>query len=179
MSGPGPLPSTNDIVLKKKILSLREHYDLADRNGVKIGEAEGNFFQLPAKFVVKDSIGGELMHIDGKILSLRKEFTFHDSSGMALGIIKKKLVKLIGEEYWVEKDGVEFMRIYGDFTEHDYKMVANGVQVATVHRKWLAIRDTIGLSITGEVDYRIVLGALIVIEHIEVTEREREHAHNR
>jgi len=113
MSGPGPLPSTNDIVLKKKILSLREHYDLEDRNGVKIGEAEGNFFQLPAKFVVKDSIGGELMHIDGKILSLRKEFTFHDSSGMALGIIKKKLVKLIGEEYWVEKDRVEFMRIYG------------------------------------------------------------------
>jgi uncharacterized protein YxjI len=175
-SSSSSLLAANDIILKKKILSLREHYDLEDRNGAKIGEADGNFFQFPAKFNVYGASGSQVvMHIEGKLISLRKEFTLHDVSGAALGTIKKKLVKLIGEEYWIEKDGVEFMRIYGNFTEHDYKMVASGVEVATVHKKWIAIRDTIGLSITGDVDHRIVLGALIVIEHIEVTERAREH----
>lgn len=169
------LLGASDIVLKKRILSLREHYELEDRSGSKIGQAEGNFFQFPAKFVVRDVTGAELMHIDGKLISLRKEFTFHDSSGAAIGTIKKKLVKLIGEEYWVEKNGIEFMRVYGNFTEHDYRMVVAGVEVATVHKRWLAIRDTIGLSITGDVDHRVVLGSLIVIEHIEVTERAREH----
>jgi uncharacterized protein YxjI len=48
-------------------------------------------------------------------------------------------------------------------------MEVNGVQVATVHKKWFSVRDQIGLSITGEgVDHRVLLGALIVIEHIEV-----------
>jgi uncharacterized protein YxjI len=168
-TGSSPLLETNEIVLRKKILSIREHYDLEDKNGNKLGEADGNLFQFPAMFVVKDLNGLEQMYIEGKIFSLRKQFSFHDSSGKDLGTIKKKIVKLIGEEYWVERSGVEFMRIYGNFTEHDYVMQVNGLDVASVHKKWFDIRDQIGLSIIGEVDHRIVLGALIVIEHNEVT----------
>ena len=69
------------------------------------------------------------------------------------------------------------MRIFGNFTGLDYQMEANGVQVATVHKKWFSVPDQIGLSITGEaVDHRVVLGALIVIEHIEVTGRARDNS---
>jgi uncharacterized protein YxjI len=67
------------------------------------------------------------------------------------------------------------MRIYGDFTEHDYQFEVDGVLVASVHKKWITLRDQIGISITGEVDHRIVIGAVIVIEHIEVTERQNQH----
>ena len=56
------------------------------------------------------------------MVSLRNEFTIYDNQGAELGTIRKKIVKLIGEEYWMEKGGVEFMRIYGDFTEHDYRI---------------------------------------------------------
>ena len=171
MSQPNYLLEANDFIMKKKILSLREHYDLEDLTGTKIGEAEGNLFQVPAKFTVIDTHGLEAMHLEGKILSLRKQFTFYGSSGEELGTIKKKIVKLIGEEFWVEKDGVEFMRIYGNFTEHDYQMEVNGVQVASIHKKWVTLRDKLGVSIIGNVDHRIIIGAVIVIEHIEVTEK--------
>jgi uncharacterized protein YxjI len=174
MNSTNSLLGVNDIVLKKKILSVREHYDLEDVNGTKLGEADGNLLQFPAKFVVIDANGSELMHLEGKIFSLRNQFTFYDNSGVELGTIKKKIVKLIGEEFWVERDGVEFMRIYGDFTEHDYQMQVNGVQVASVHRKWVSIRDTLEVSITGDVDPLVVIGAVIVIEHVEVTERQHQ-----
>ena len=175
MSDVNSLFGINDLVLKKKILSVREHYDLEDRSGVKLGEADGNLFQFPAKFVVVDTHGSELMQVKGKVLSLRSQFTFYDDAGEELGTIKKKLVKLIGEEYWVEKNGVEFMRIYGDFTEHDYQMENNGVQVASVHKKWVSVRDQLGVSITGEANHRVVIGAVIVIEHVEVSERQSHH----
>jgi uncharacterized protein YxjI len=171
MSDINSLLRINDLVLKKKILSMREHYDLEDRTGTKLGEADGNLFQLPAKFVVIDASGSELMHLEGKLISLRNQFTFYDNAGKELGTIRKKIVKLIGEEFWMEKDGVEFMRIYGNFTEHDYQMQVNGVQVASVHKKWISVRDQLGVSITGEVDHRMVIGAVIVIEHVEVSER--------
>jgi uncharacterized protein YxjI len=174
MSIPNFLLETNDLVLKKKILSVREHYDLEDRAGIKLGEANGNLLQFPAKFVLTDTHGLKLMHLEGKIFSLRNQFTFYDNAGVELGTIKKKIVKLIGEEYWVERDGVEFMRIYGDFTEHDYQMEINGVPVASVHKKWVTVRDTLGVSITGDVDHRVVIGAVIVIEHVEVTERQHQ-----
>jgi uncharacterized protein YxjI len=168
----GSISAGNDLVMKKKILSLREHYDFEDRDGNKLGQAEGNFFQFPARFVIKDGSGSEFMHIEGKVFSIRRQFTFYDPSGEELGTIKRKIVKLVGEEYWVEKDGVEFMRIYGNFTEHDYQMTLNGTQVALVHKKWFAVRDQIGLSISGDIDHRVAIGAVIVIEHIEVTERQ-------
>ena len=174
-----PILEANNFIMKKKILSLREHYDFEDLTGTKIGEAESNFFQVPAKFSVNDTHGLEAMHVEGKILSLRKQFTFYGASGEELGAIKKKIVKLIGEEFWVEKDGVEFMRIYGNFTEHDYQMEVNGIQVASIHKKWVTLRDTLGVSITGNVDHRVIIGAVIVIEHIEVTEKNSSNSSGR
>ncbi len=137
----------------------------------KIGEADGNILQLPAKFVVLDVCGSELMYLKGRVLTLRYEFSFFDNIGLELGTIKRKILKLVGEEFWVEKDGVEFMRIYGNFTEHEYRMEVNGVEVASVHKKWISVRDQFEVTIAGDVDHRIVLGAVIVIEHVEVTER--------
>ncbi len=122
-------------------------------------------------FDVKDINGLELICIEGKILSLRKQFSLHDDNGKHLGTIKKKLIKVTGKEYWIEKDGIEIMRIYGDFVLHDYLIQVNGGNVASLHKKWAAVRDEIGLSIVGEVDHRIVLGALIVIEHNEVSDQ--------
>ena len=171
MSAPNFLFEINDLVMKKKILSVREHYDFEDVNGAQLGSAEANFLQFPPKFAVADNHGQELMHLQGKMVSLRNEFTIYDNQGAELGTIRKKIAKLIGEEYWVEKNGVEFMRIYGDFTEHDYQMEVGGVPVASVHKKWVTLRDEIGISITGEVDHRVVIGAVIVIEHVEVMER--------
>ena len=165
------LLEANDFIMQKKILSAREHYDFLDLQGNKLGEADGNLVQVPPKFSVKDTHGIELMRLQGKVFALRKDVTFYGSAGEELGTVKKKIAKLIGEEFWVEKDGVEFMRIYGNFTEHDYKMDINGVQVATVHKKWATVRDTLGVSITGNVNHAVVIGAAIVIEHVEVTQK--------
>jgi len=155
----------------KKIMSLREHYDFKDRSGNNLGEGDGNFFQFPAKFTVLDQNGAEWMHLNGKLISIRREFDLFDPSGNQLGAIKKKLIKLVGDEYWVEQNGVELMRVYGNFIEHDYEFEINGSQVAQVHLRWLTIRDTYGVSITGDVDPRLVIGSVIAIEHEEVTER--------
>lgn len=172
VSGSSMLLQTNDIVMKKKILSLTEHYDFEDLQGNKLGEGDGNFFQFPAKFRVLDN-SGEVMHVDGKLISIRRQFNFYDNSGNELGEIKKKLMKLIGQEYWVEQNGNQFLRIYGNFVEHDYRFEINKQTVAQVHKKWVAMRDTFGVSINGDVDHRIVIGSIIVIEHEEVSERNR------
>jgi uncharacterized protein YxjI len=166
-----PLLNTNEFVMTKKILSLREHYDFASRDGTKLGEGDGNFFQFPAKFVVPDANNSEVMHLTGKLFSIRKEFDMHEPSGNLIGLIKKKLLVLVGSEYWVVQNGIDYIRIYGKFTEHDYRMEVNKVQVAQVHKKWVSLRDQFAVSLTGTVDPRIVIGSVIAIEHEEVTEK--------
>ncbi len=158
--------------MNKKIMSLREHYDFEDPSGRKLGDGEGNFVQVPAKFVVVSLVGNqeqELLHINGKVISLRHEFHLFDPNGSELGTMKKKIAKLMGSEYWLEQNGRELMKIYGNFSAHDYSMSINGQPVAQVHRKWVSMRNQFGVSITGEVDHRLVIGSAIVIEHLEVT----------
>jgi uncharacterized protein YxjI len=165
--------------MKKKIFSMREHYDLEDPSGTKLGEGDGNFFQMPARFSVVSEVPGstatEVLRIEAKLISLRHEFTLYEPSGAPLGSMKKKIMKLIGQEYWLEQNGVELMRIYGNFTDHDYKMSIGGQQVAQVHRKWVSVRDQFGISITGKVDSRLVIGAVIVIEHLEVSQKQNSN----
>ena len=136
--------------MQKKILSTHEHYDFNDRQGNSLGVAESNLVQIPPKFQVKDTHNVEIMRLQGKTLSLRHEFSLYDSNGEELGNIKRKIAKLVGEEFWVEKNGQEFMRIYGDFTEHEYQIEVSGQTVATVHKKWVTLRDQMGVSITGK-----------------------------
>ncbi len=174
-AGGGSLLQLSEFTMNKKILSVREHYDFQDRSGILVGQGEGNLIQLPAKFEVYDANRSELMNIQGKLVSLRHQFTFHDNAGSEIGTIKKKLMKLFGEEYWIEQNGNEFMRVYGNFTEHDYRMDVNKQPVAYVHKKWVSVRDSFGVSITGNVDHRLVIGAIVVVEHLEVAERRNRH----
>ena len=123
-----------------------DHYDLEDRNGIKLREADNNLFQIPARFVVKDINDSKLMYTEGKTFSLRKEFSLYDNADKFLGTMKNKLPKLKGHKYWIERNGVDFMWIFGNFTGLDYQMEVNGVQVASVHKNWFSMRDQIGLS---------------------------------
>jgi len=165
------LLDTNQFIIQKKILSAHEHYDFLDLQGNKLGEADGNLIQIPPKFQVKDSHDMELMHMQGKTLSLHREFTFYGEGDETLGTIKKKVVTLGHQEYWVEKDGQEFIRIWGDFTAHEYQIEAAGQPVAAVHRKWVSLRDQMGVEINGDIDHRLIIGAVIAIEHVEVTQQ--------
>ena len=164
------LLDASDFIVQKKILSAHEHFDFLDLQGNKLGEADGNLVQIPPKFQIKDAHGLELMHLQGKTISLHREFTLYGQGGEELATIKKKVATFGGQEYWVEKDGQESMRIYGDFTNHEYQMEETGQAVAVVHRKWVSLRDQMGISITGNVDHRVVIGAVIMIEHVEVSQ---------
>jgi uncharacterized protein YxjI len=164
------LLDASDFIIQKKIPSAHEHYEFLDLQGNKLGEADGSIVQVPPKFQVKDTHGLELMRMQGKTLSLHKEFILYGQGGEALATIKKKVATFAAQEYWLEKDGQEFMRIYGDFTNHEYQMETAGQTVAAVHRKWVSLRDQMGVSITGNVDHRVVIGAVIVIEHVEVSQ---------
>jgi uncharacterized protein YxjI len=172
-SGSGPtIFSANEIVMKKRILSLREHYDIEDGSENRLAEGEGNLIQLPANFRVWDPRSSqEIMRIEGKLFSIHNQYTFKDNLGVELGTIRKKVLKLFGDEFWIDRNGQEIMHIQGNFWEHEYDLEMNGKVVAHVHRDWLSLRDRYGITILGEVDRRLVIGAAIVIEHIEVEER--------
>ena len=59
---------------------------------------------------------------------------------------------------------IYFCKQFWDFTEHDYQFEVDSAPVASVHKKWVKLQDQIDISMTGEVDLRVIIGAVIVIE---------------
>jgi uncharacterized protein YxjI len=74
----------NEVVMKKRILSVREHYDFQDPQGAPLASAEANFLQMPPVFVVTDTHGSELIRLQGKMVSIRSEFAIYDNQGVNL-----------------------------------------------------------------------------------------------
>ncbi len=163
--------NTNEIVMKKRVLSLRDRYDIEDRAGNKLAEAEGKLVEIPAKFLTKDPrTGTTILRIEGMELSLRNQFSFLDDHDQELGIMKK-IKDLDGEHFSIERNGSELLHIYGDFLQHDYGMRHDQRKVARVHCDWSPLSNQYGISILGEVDHRLVIGVAIVIDQIEDSER--------
>ncbi len=50
-------------------------------------------------------------------------------------------------------------------------MTVDQAEVARVHKTWVSVRDQFDISITGNIDSRVVIGSVIAIEHEEVTEK--------
>jgi uncharacterized protein YxjI len=181
------LLEANEFIIIKKILTVRRHYDFLDVQGNTIGEADGSMVQIPPKFNVFDSRGIEVMRLRGKVLSNDKIYTFYDSVGEQIGTIRE--IFQAGEvRFLVEKDGQQLMSIHrqpsskstleslvslpnpDEFLEPllNYVIEVDGQTVAKFYRKWPAIRNKIKLSITREVDHRLVIGSVIVVEYVDV-----------
>ena len=179
------LLEADELILIKKIISVRRHYDFMDRQGTKLGEADGNIVQVPPKFRVIDNHGVEIMHLQGKAFSNQKDYIFYSPSGEEIGIMRASFEK-DELQFLVERNGEQFMFIHRELSSkplleelvtlpnpdeflqglQDYVMEIGGQTVAKVRRKWLSVRNQIELSIIGEVDHRLIIGALIVIEHV-------------
>jgi uncharacterized protein YxjI len=180
------LLEASDLILIKKIISIRRHYDFMDRQGTKLGEAKGNIIQAPPKFRVIDNHGVEIMNLHGKVFSKQKYYAFYSSSGEEIGIMRAIFEK-DDLQFLVERNGEQFMLIHRETSskplleelvtlpnpdeflqglQEDYVMEIRGKTVAKVHRKWLTVRNQLELSIIGEVDHRLIIGAVIGIEDV-------------
>ena len=182
------LLEANELILVKKILSVRTHYDFVDVQGKKLGEADGNLVQNPPEFTIFDSKDVEIMRLQREQLPKNKDYTFYSYSGEKIGTIKQ-ISGTDAAQFLVEKEGRQLMKIYPENSSKStleslvslptpeelfrpllkYIMEADGQIVATVQMKWRpTIRNQVELSIIGNVDHRIVIGGLIVIEQVAV-----------
>jgi uncharacterized protein YxjI len=105
----------------------------------------------------------------GKVLTVRPTFEIYDSQGL-LAVVKKKMLKLLGSEWWLEDNsGNEIARIKGNITEHNFVVQSpSGSEIAQVHKKWVSIRDSYGIEILGQdITPYIIVAYVIAMDHAE------------
>jgi uncharacterized protein YxjI len=159
-------------IIDQKLLSLRDTYIIRDSRGEEIGRAVKKFLSLGPKITVYDEKGDPVARLEGRAFSLRGNIRFIDWRGRTWGVLKKKILKFIGSEYWFEDDnGNKIYRVKGKFTHHEYKILheETGEPLAEISKKWLTIRDAYGIRILDKEKLHpfIAIGTTLAIDLIE------------
>jgi uncharacterized protein YxjI len=159
-----------EFTVDQRLLSVRNTYVLKNRLGEQLGFVKQEFVSLGPHFWFEDNSGTHLGDIDGKIITVHHEYEIKNKDGQVKARIKKKIMKLLGSEWWMEDaDGHEIARIKGNITHHTYEMVApDKATIAKVHLNWATIQDEYCVEIVKQgFDPLLVLGYAIAMDHVE------------
>ena len=156
--------------IEQKLVALRDTYGVKDLNGNLLGYVKAKIISMGPKFWFEDTNGVQLGEIDGKIVSIHNEYDVKDQNGQLKAKIKKKILNLMGSEWWMEDaQGQEIAKVKGNYTEHEYTILSSdGSIIAQIHKKWVTIKDSYNIEITRpDFDHFLILSYVIAMDHIE------------
>jgi len=160
----------NKYTIEQKLVAVRDTYGVKDLNGNLLGYVKQKIVSVGPKFWFEDTNGVQLGEIDGKLVSIHDEYDVKDQSGQLKARIKKKILNLIGSEWWMEDaQGQQIAKVKGNYSEHEYQILApDGSVIAQIHKKWVTIRDSYNIEITRtDFDAFLIISYVIAMDHIE------------
>jgi uncharacterized protein YxjI len=166
--------ANREFTVDQRLLSVRNTYVVKNRLGEQLGFIKQEFVSWGPHFWLEDNLGAHQGEINGKVVTVNHEYEIKDKDGQVKARIKKKILKLLGSEWWMEDvDGHEIARIKGNIVHHTYDIVApDKTTLAKVHLNWATIRDEYCIEVVKQdFDPLLVLGYAIAMDHVEHGER--------
>ncbi len=163
-----------EFTVDQRLLSIRNTYVIKSKFGEQLGFIKQEFVSLGPKFWFEDNSGIRLGEVDGRILTVRHEYEIKDQHGQVKARIKKKILKLLGSEWWMEDvEGREIARIKGNVVRHTYDVISpDKTTIARVHLNWATISDEYCVEIVRQdFDPLLVLGYAVAMDHVEHSQR--------
>lgn len=145
-----------NLIIKQKILSWFDSYNIYDENGNVLYVVKGQL-SWGHKFIVFDSNGQELGCIKEKILSFLPIYEIYKNNNK-IGQIKRKFT-LFKPKFYCDLGGYE---IEGNVWERKYQIKKNNNIVATINKKFLSLSDTYIIETSKEESFNVLLIAIAI-----------------
>lgn len=143
------------LVLKQKIFSLLDSYDICDLNGNCVFRVKSKL-ALGHCMIVYDSAGREVGEIKEKVISFLPVFEIY-ISGRYAGRIKKELT-FFKPRFTLDCFG---WSVRGDIMEWDYSVYDGSRQVMSVSKRLMHLSDTYEINVPDSGD--VIAGLLIAL----------------
>ena len=152
-------------LMKQKIFSLRDSFEIFDEHNELAYIAKGSFFSFLRKsLTLKDAQENEVAQIKQKLLAIKPTFFIRANDGVTCRI-KKCFFPLFSSKFIISTPGSEVV-LTGDFLSHEYRFEANGEEIAAVSKHWFSFGDTYGVDIKYDEDIWLILSSIAVIDMI-------------
>lgn len=151
-------------VMKQKLFSLRDSFEITDENERLAFTAKSHFFSVRKSFQLKDASDSDFAYIKKQLFAIKPKFEFENTRGEK-ALLKKHFFPLFSHKFSLFL-GAEKIEIFGDFWAHEYQFVKRGVVIAEVSKKWFSWSDTYGVDIDSSEHTWFVICTVIAIDCI-------------
>lgn len=148
--------------IQEKVLSLGGRFAIYDQSGEVAYEVEGSFLRFPKTFTIYDTSGQVVSRLEKHMVSLLPKFDVILQNGRTFTI--QKDWSLFKPHYSIEALGLE---VVGNFWEMDFRLLANGTEVATISQEWLRLTSTYNITVYDDSYADLVISLVIAIDYVK------------
>ncbi len=156
-------------LIKQKIFSLTDSFEIEDETGTVVITAKGKFFSISSTQTLFDQKGIELLKIQRKYLTLLPACKLLCADGSEW-LIRKCFWPFWTSRYSIKGPAGE-LEINGNLWQHEYQISQQGRLLASVSKTWFSWSDTYGVQIFEQSLTTQLLAAVIVIDRIQHASR--------
>jgi uncharacterized protein YxjI len=161
-------------LIRERIFDLGDDFDITDESGQVVYHVDGKVFSLRDRLVIEDATGREVASVHRQLVSLRRTYTI-SIGGQKAAEMKKKLFTPFVDRYTIDVPGPDDLQMRGDLLDHEYSIEQNGVEIASVSKRWLSLRDTYAVKVAADQDDLLILASVLALELAQSAAEEAEH----
>jgi uncharacterized protein YxjI len=150
-------------VIRERFFSIGDDFDVLDEHGAKVFHVDGKVLSVRDKVVIEDPAGHEVASLHRHLVSLRPTYEIR-IGGEKAAEVRKKLFTPFRDKFTIDVPGPDDLEMKGNLLDHEYVIERGGEEVAAVSKRWLTVRDTYAVQITGGVEPLLVIGAVLALD---------------
>jgi len=151
-------------LMKQKIFTLRDKFEVFDEHEQLAYVAKGGFFSFRKKLKLIDNQEKEVAEIKQKLFAIKPTFFITLADGQ-LCKIKKCFFPLFTSRFVISLPNTHIV-IEGDFFAHEYRFIVATEEIACVSKRWFSFGDTYGVDIKYPEDVSLILSCVAVIDMV-------------
>lgn len=149
-------------VMKQKLFSLRDSFEINDENEALAFTAKSKFFSFRKSFQLKDANEQDVVAIKQQLLAIKPKFVFDNYQGQT-ALLKKHFFPLFSHKFTLYLNNKK-VDITGNILGHEYQFSMRGEIIAQVSKQWFSWSDTYGVDVLRAEDIWFVISSVIAID---------------
>lgn len=115
-------------------------------------------------YSIEDSGGTQLCRLQTRVLHVRDTMALERPDGQVMATVHEAMPTPLRERWKVDVADGPDLSVQGNVVDHEYKIEADGHQVAEVSQQWFRLRDTYGVQVSPEADRLVVLAVAVALD---------------
>ena len=157
-------------LIRERLFRLGEDSDITDEHGRPVLQVDGKVLSLRNRLVVRDPEGREVAQVQRKLIAMRPTYEI-SIAGHHAAEVRKRLFTPFGDRFTIDVPGPDDLEVTGDLLDHEFTIRRGERTVATVSKRWLALRDTYTVEIEPGEDDLLLLASVLALDLAEDQER--------